>query len=279
MTAPADRPLGNEIEGSPAEWEVADSSPILAIAGDWHGQIEGVQEKLHLLAELGVTRLLHVGDFAIWPNRSGRRFLDQVNDYAAGAGIRIAVTPGNHEDWRYLLDCFDSAGPGRPAPIRSHISALPRGFRWSQRGRSLLSFGGAASIDYEWRVPGFSWWPEELPTDADLAKLSGGAPVDVMITHDSPIPGTPKVQAIRESPGRWSSDALHYANRGARIVTEAWQAAAPQILIHGHFHVRDTIRLASGQLIVSLAKENDRGNVMLLDLTDLTVMWLEGLCD
>ncbi|MBC7596363.1 MAG: metallophosphoesterase [Kineosporiaceae bacterium] len=276
MTAPAERVLDDTAEGSPAGWDVADSSPILAFAGDWHGHIEGVQAKLQLLAELGVTRLLHVGDFAIWPDRSGRRFLDQLNDYAIATDIRIAVTPGNHEDWRYLLDCFESAGAGKPAPIRSHISALPRGFSWTQRGRSLLSFGGAASIDYEWRVPGFSWWPEELPTDADLARLRGSAPVDIMITHDSPIPGVPKVQAIRESPGSWSEEALDYAYRGARIITEAWQAAAPQILIHGHFHVRDTLRFTSGQRIVSLAKENDRGNVLLIDLADLNTMWLDG---
>lgn len=277
MTAPAERVLDDTAEGSPAGWNVADSSPILAVAGDWHGCIEGVQAKLQLLAELGVTRLLHVGDFAIWPDRSGRRFLERVNEYATAADIRIAVTPGNHEDWRYILDCFESAGPGRPAPIRSHISVLPRGFRWTQRGRSLLSFGGAASIDYEWRVPGFSWWPEELPTDTDLAKLRGRAPVDIMITHDSPIPGVPKVQAIREAPGGWSEEAVDYANRGARTVTEAWEAAAPKILVHGHFHVKDRIRLDSGQKIVSLAKENDRGNVMLIDLTDLNSMWLDGL--
>jgi hypothetical protein len=141
----------------------------------------------------------------------------------------------------------------------------------------LLSFGGAASIDYEWRVPRRSWWSEELPTDEDLALLSGRAPVDIMVTHDSPIPGVPKVQAIRESPGGWSEEALDYANRGARIITEAWVTAAPQLLVHGHFHVRDTIRLGSGQRIVSLAKEDDLGNVILLDLIDLSTMWLAGI--
>ena len=260
-------------------WTLDDNSPIIAFAGDWHSRIDGVQEKLQLLAEAGVTRLHHVGDFALWPDRSGRRFLDKVNEFAAEVDIRIAVTPGNHEDWHYLGVAFTKAGQERPAPIRSHIAALPRGFRWSQRGRSLLSFGGAASIDFEWRRPGFSWWPEELPTEADVADVRDRGMADVMICHDSPIPGTEKVKAIRARPGSWSGDALAYAAKGARIATAAWEAANPQILVHGHFHVRDTVRLASGQLIVSLAMENDPGNVALLDLVDLSVMWLEGLRD
>lgn len=257
-------------------WTVSDDNPVIAFAGDWHGQDSLVPEKLFRLADLGVSRLHHVGDFGFQTHRRGAVFLDLVNDWAAEANIRIAVTPGNHENWAYLREAFDCASPGTPAEIRSHITVLPRGYRWTQSSRSFLSFGGAASIDRSWRIPGVSWWPEELPTEAEIVAAITGGPVDVMISHDSPNPATLKVAAIRSTPGSWDPAAIAYAEVGAAITTRVWEATEPQLLVHGHFHVRDAIRLDTGQRIVSLAKQTDIGNVIVVDLADLSGMWLEG---
>ena len=90
-------------------WKLHDHSTVIGFAGDWHGNPAGVDEKTRRLSQAGVTRLIHVGDFALWPDRAGRRFLDQVNGYAEELGILIVVTPGNHEDWRYLTAAFTAA--------------------------------------------------------------------------------------------------------------------------------------------------------------------------
>lgn len=255
-----------------------DDSTVVGFAGDWHGNSAGVAETLRRLAQVGVTRLHHVGDFALWPDRSGRRFLDQVNRYAEEFGILIVVTPGNHEDWDYLTTVFTAAN-GSPGLIRSHIVALPRGYRWFHQGRSLVSFGGAASIDFQYRKIGTSWWAEELPTPEDVQALAARGHAQIMITHDSPVPGTPRVDRIRATPGGWSAEALAYAALGADRITAAWEAVAPELLVHGHFHIQNAIVLPSGQRIVSLAAEDNPGNVMLLDLPTMETTWLEHLDD
>jgi hypothetical protein len=259
-------------------WELHDDSTVIGFAGDWHGNSTGLAEKMRRLSRAGVTRLMHVGDFALWPDRAGRRFLDQVNGHAEEFGILIVVTPGNHEDWRYLTAAF-AAAEGAPALIRSQIVALPRGHRWTHRGHSFVSFGGAASIDFEFRRLGRSCWMAELPTVEEGAALAAGGHAEIMISHDSPAPGTPSVNRIRATPNGWSTDALAYADVGARRITAAWEAVAPDVLVHGHFHVQDAVTLPSGQRIVSLAAEDDPGNVLLLNLETMATSWLEDLDD
>lgn len=163
--------------------------------------------------------------------------------------------------------------------IRSHIVALPREHRWTHRGRSFVSFGGVASIDFEFRRLGRSWWMEELPTVEEVEALAAGGHAEIMISHDSPAPGTPFANRIRATPNGWSTDALAYADVGARRITAAWDAVAPDVLVHGHFHVQDTVTLPSGQRIVSLAAEENPGNVLLLNLDTMATNWLEGLDD
>ena len=159
--------------------------------------------------------------------------------------------------------------------IRSQIVALPRGHRW----RSFVSFGGAVSIDLKFRRLGRSWWMEDLPTVEDVEALTAGGHGEIMISHDSPAPGTPLANRIRATPNRWSTDALTYADVGARPITAAWDAVDPDVLVHGHFHIQDTVTVPSGQRIVSLAAENNPGNVLLLNLDTMVTSWLEGLDD
>ena len=163
--------------------------------------------------------------------------------------------------------------------IRSHIVALPRGHRWTHRRRSFVSFGGAVSIDLKFRRLGRSWWMEELPTVEEGAALAAGGHGEIMVSHDSAAPGTPLVNRIRTTPNGWSGDALAYAAVGARRITAAWDAVAPDVLVHRHFHVQDAVTLPSGQRIVSLAAEENPGNVMLLNLDTMATSWLEDLDD
>lgn len=58
-------------------------------------------------------------------------------------------------------------------------------------GRSFFTMGGAASHDRQFRKEGRSWWPEELPSEEELARadaaLDGcGRRVDYVLTHCAP---------------------------------------------------------------------------------------------
>lgn len=56
---------------------------------------------------------------------------------------------------------------------------------------SIFTMGGGYSIDVAFRIPGRSWWPEELPTEEEyeeaLRNLAAhGNRVDVIISHAAP---------------------------------------------------------------------------------------------
>lgn len=63
---------------------------------------------------------------------------------------------------------------------------LPRPARLSIGGRSVLSLGGATSLDRAAREEGVTWWADEAITDAHVLAATAEGLVDVMFTHESP---------------------------------------------------------------------------------------------
>ena len=250
---------------------------VVAVAGDWHGSISWVQTVLPALARVApeVRTVLHVGDFGISRGLRGRVFLDAVDFWCKTAGIeQILVTPGNHEDWEWLDADFASM-PGEPVPISAAVSVLPRGFRFTVGSTSFLSFGGAASIDYALRVEGRDWFPTEVPTEEEVAAAIASGRVDVLITHETVNGGTvASEQVLLANPQGWNAEELAYSALSRDRVTRVWAALAPQVLVHGHMHVADDIRLAGGQRIYSLGRDFQDRNVGLLDVDTLSWKWV-----
>ena len=63
-----------------------------------------------------------------------------------------------------------------------------RGQVFEIEGKTIFTFGGATSIDRDFRREGRSWWAQELPTyeelDVGIATLKRyGNKVDYIITH------------------------------------------------------------------------------------------------
>lgn len=97
-----------------------------------------------------VDTIFQLGDFGFFPHRSGNDFVAEVDALCTAAGIkRVIVTPGNYEDWSELDKLFASR-PGEAVRLSEVVRALPRGFRFTLGGHTFLSFGGAASVDFEW---------------------------------------------------------------------------------------------------------------------------------
>ena len=167
--------------------------PLVALAGDWHGNVTWAARTLHACARIGVRRLYHLGDFGVWPGGSGILYLDALEEVCAEHDIEIWVTPGNHEDY----DQIAAIPPGRDGLqwIRPHVGLIPRGHRWSEGGRSFVSLGGAPSIDYESRDEGSSWWPAEMITEeapAALAYIALSTPIGpAPVTRTTSPPVTP----------------------------------------------------------------------------------------
>lgn len=252
----------------------------VAVAGDWHGNIDWIQKAIPALAResTGIQTILHVGDFGIWTGIGNRRFFDAVDYWCERVGIsRILVTPGNHEDWDWL-DADFAANPGQPASLSKTVQVLPRGYRFELAGVSFMSFGGAASIDFRMRTAGFDWFLTEIPTESDVSAAIEAGPVDVLITHDAVDGGTDAVEMLlRHNPMRWNSEELCYSAVSRQRVTEVWEATHPRLLLHGHMHAADEKVLADGARVVSLGRDTQRKNMGVLKLSTLEWGWVDSI--
>jgi len=250
----------------------------VALAGDWHGNVSWVQRAIPLLHRFApdVTQILHAGDFGYWPGREQKGFLAGVDFWAKTAGITsILVTPGNHEHCDRLNRLFH-ASPGEPVQISDVVTMLPRGYRFNLGGRTFMSFGGAASVDFEYRVPGDTWFRTEIPTDGDVARAISAGPVDVLITHETVDGGTRASQrALDSNPLNWSLEALDYSALSRGRVTRVWDALRPKLLAHGHMHSPDFITLPDGRRVISLGRDRQEHNMAILYLDTLETEWVK----
>lgn len=162
------------------------------------------------------------GDFGgVWRQQSGqeeRYWLDWLNDKS----FTLVWCEGNHENYARLnsdeFPIVDLYG-GKAQQIRPSIFRLLRGEVYEIQGKRFFTFGGARSHDiddgildpddyddplkfqsvYRWwrmegrmfRVKGVSWWPEELPNEAEMEKgrkalEAVNYEVDYVVTHCLP---------------------------------------------------------------------------------------------
>ena len=76
---------------------------------------------------------------------------------------------GNHENHHLLsqLPVVDMFG-GKVGKVNDSIYHLKRGQIYTIDCKKFFCFGGAKSTDKEWRQEGLSWWPEEMPSKAEM---------------------------------------------------------------------------------------------------------------
>ncbi|WP_158254171.1 metallophosphoesterase [Cryobacterium sp. Y50] len=245
---------------------------LVGFAGDWHGNSSWAAMTIPALRRAGVRTLFHVGDFGIWPGDAS--FIDTVEYWAKTADVTIWVTPGNHEDYDQIDELFTTK-PDAPAQLSDHIWLLPRGYRWSQSGRSFVSLGGAASIDYRDRTPGRSWWIQEQILPSDVERTTRGGRADILITHEAPLEGTEAVAGIRRTnPQGWPAETVAYARSGQELITTAAEVIKPALHVHGHWHAPDEVQFHDGRRVYSMGMDFQAHNLATLDLNDMQWNWI-----
>lgn len=99
---------------------------------------------------------------------------------------------GNHENFD-LLNAFpmESWNGGKIHRINDSVLHLMRGQIFQLENKTFFTMGGGNSIDKEYRLPGRSWWSQEMPSEVEYdearknLKLHGNK-VDYIITHAAP---------------------------------------------------------------------------------------------
>lgn len=135
--------------------------------------------------------LIITGDFGLVWNSSVEeiRLLQWLED----RNFTTLFVDGNHEnfDLLELLYPVENWNGGKVRKISSSVMQLMRGQVFEIDGKSFFTMGGAESHDKEFRIPGISWWQQELPTRKEIqearANLLGHCmKVDYVITHCLP---------------------------------------------------------------------------------------------
>lgn len=252
---------------------------MVAIMGDVHGQAGWIDRKVGELAQQGIKLVLQIGDWGLWPGKTGATFLHRVERSLAAYDMEMLVLLGNHDEWPRALKLWENpkriAPDGSPIPIQltPNIQIQPRGWRFELNGVSFLSFGGAASIDFEYRQRGNDWWPEEMPSWEEVDEACAGGYADVMLVHetvDQKYAVHKVVNMLQHNPQGWSTEALAYSNISRARTTKLFEAVKPRLLFHGHMHefgIR-RVELAEnyGTMVVSVDKDYEEYNIMILDL-------------
>lgn len=168
---------------------------MIYVTGDIHGgfDIHKLSSKELRSAGLRIKKddyVIVCGDFGlVWDNKPEERYWRKWLDEKPWTTLFV---DGNHENFE-LLNTYpvEEWHGGRIHRISEKIVHLMRGNVFSLEGASFFTFGGAASHDKEWRLPGLSWWPEELPSDEELRQANDvlaqcNNQVDYIISHCAP---------------------------------------------------------------------------------------------
>lgn len=171
----------------------------LYVTGDTHGE-EGRfrymdSEILRTLKE--DDYLIICGDFGYIFDNSyrERRFLRFM---AEDLPFKILWVDGNHENFdrinEYPVEMWNGGKVhvvGRDKDGNPKLIHLMRGQVFEIEGKKIFTFGGAYSIDKAMRTEGYSWWPEEMPSDEEMKEAIENLKrvdhkVDYIITHAAP---------------------------------------------------------------------------------------------
>jgi hypothetical protein len=141
---------------------------MIFVTGDTHGGHDC--NKLLTLKQKNpaLTRedfVIVAGDFGgVWSKGELQRNLAKYKRLP----YTVLFADGNHENFD-LLNAMpvEIWNGGKIHRVADTIFHLMRGQVFTICGKTFFVFGGAESVDKQWRIAGKSWWPQEVPNYAD----------------------------------------------------------------------------------------------------------------
>ena len=180
--------------------------------GDIHGDFSAYRELID-----GCDRSVQVGDFGIGFLSP---YMSDMADQWHGSGHHQFIR-GNHDN---------------PDECPKHIGYIEDGTWWPQY--STMFVGGAWSIDWKFRTSGYSWWPNEELSDAELDRMHElylDRRPRVMVTHDCPT-------SVAYELFLKGTDKKQYLTRTAEAFERMFLEHQPEVWLFGHWHLsRDRV--------------------------------------
>lgn len=209
------------------------------VAGDWHGTTRWAASVISFVGSRGARTILHLGDYGF---TFEARFVGAVEQALAEYDMQLLFVRGNHDDTGYL-EQLDRDGEGCGI-VSSRVRHLRDGQRLTVGDEVAVALGGAASIDRSHRVPGDSWWADEITPQAAIDRAITDGPAQIVLAHDYPagveLPLDPRFEAYYEDtdPG-----VLDYCTANRLRLWEVATALTPRLWLHGHYHCLNQGRL------------------------------------
>ena len=204
------------------------------VVGDVHGDLPFASAICRTAKAFSISDIIQVGDFGIWDHLGeGVYFLDKLDENSELRGVNWTFVAGNHENYDRLENYALTDGirdDDNMIKLRDRIRWTGRTNVWEYKGVRLGAFGGAYSIDRYSRTPGISWWPQEMPTLADLYEFEeqvGDKPLGFLFTHDAPNSLPTWDGFIKDDPA---------SNNSRQMITNAYHVSKPALGFHGHYH-------------------------------------------
>lgn len=159
--------------------------------GDTHGDVEYKlsDERLpdSFLNSNEAKYLFICGDFGvIWRNSIEQ---EEKLKWLKNRNFFVCFIDGNHENFD-ILESFpvEFWNGGKVHRICDNIFHLMRGQVFTILDKKIFTFGGANSIDKHIRIPNISWWPREMPSEAEYLEglrnlKNANNKIDIIITH------------------------------------------------------------------------------------------------
>lgn len=181
---------------------------MIYVTGDTHGDMKYfAPERMAFGPE---DKVIITGDFGFMLEnvRKGQKDLDALEKKP----YEILFVPGNHEHYQELAKFPVVERYGAPVrKIRENIYMLLRGEIYTIEGRTFFAFGGAYSIDKDWRMKFQSicgipiWFPEEMPSKEEYHRgienlKACGMQVDYVLTHTAPRCVIPQILGMGVNP-------------------------------------------------------------------------------
>lgn len=183
---------------------------IQGFIGDVHGKYRPYKQLIER-----ALNTIQVGDMGVGFRRTqGPRVGEEY-----GNPPHYAMILGNH---RFIRGNHDN-----PTSCKNHS-------QWIADGtveNNMMFVGGAFSIDAAYRIPDYSWWPDEELSQNELEAIITvylHSRPKCMVTHDAPEDVIPYLL----NTGQHTIQPSRTRNAFQRM----WSACPPQLWVFGHWH-------------------------------------------
>lgn len=178
----------------------------MKLIGDVHGEFKQYKEIIRKHPDT-----IQVGDMGLGFRRYPHGDWVQNPPYDGMVSANARFIRGNHDN---------------PGVCRNHSQWIPDGLVQDD----VMFVGGASSIDWQYRIEGYSWWKDEQCSQDqfnEIVDIYFVTKPRVMVTHDCPLSIIPLIHRHHFKENSRTQQAL-------QMMFEYHQ---PDLWVHGHHHI------------------------------------------